>query len=71
MVAAPFDAFTTQVFQNQIAFRLHIDPEVLRTTPHFDRTALENRHLDADLGRTINQFWRQHSMTNAEGAAVR
>jgi sporulation protein YlmC with PRC-barrel domain len=75
LVAVPFEAFTTQVFQNQIAFRLHIDPEVLRTTPHFDRTALENRHLDTALARTINQYWRQHPVTNAatnaEGVVTR
>lgn len=70
LVAVPFDAFTTQVFQNQIAFRLHIDPEVLRTTPHFDRAALENRHLDTGLGRTINDYWRQTRVTNTEGETV-
>lgn len=69
LVAVPFDAFTAQVFQNEIAFRLHIDPEVLRTTPHFDRTALENRHLDIELGRTINQYWRQHAENTAENTA--
>lgn len=75
LVAVPFAAFTTQVFQNEIAFRLHIAPEVLQTTPHFDRTALENRHLDTTLGRTINQYWRQHPATNAatntEGVVTR
>jgi hypothetical protein len=60
LVAVPFSAFNTQVYEGNVQLGANLDPEALSTAPQFTVEALQADPFDRALDEEADRYWAEH-----------
>lgn len=67
VIAVPFSAFNTQVFQGELSFGANLDPNLLSDAPRFSADSVQADPFDPALDEETQAYWQGHGVA-VEGA---